>query len=123
MLPHRFPRPARLGLYALAAAILLVLCVLPSRDLPDPGTGDRFEHFAAWLVLTLTGYALAPNRRLAIPAFALAYGVFIEVLQAVLPSGRHADLLDLLADAQGVATAVVLFLLVRWLGSWRRARA
>ncbi|WP_293676034.1 VanZ family protein [uncultured Phenylobacterium sp.] len=123
MLPHRFPRPARLGLYALAAAILLALCVLPSRDLPDPGTGDRFEHFAAWLVLTLTGYALAPNRRLAIPAFALAYGVFIEVLQGVLPSGRHADPLDLLADAQGVATGVVLFLLVRWLGSRRRARA
>ena len=28
----------------------------------------------------LTGYVLAPNRRLAIPAFALAYGALIEVL-------------------------------------------
>src|SRR6185295_2591232 len=80
MLPYRFPRPVRLALYALAVTILLVLCVLPTRDLPDPGTGDRFEHAAAWFVLTASGYLLAPNRRLAIPAFAVAYGVFIEVL-------------------------------------------
>ncbi len=123
MLPHRFPRPVRLGLYALAVLILLVLCVLPSDDLPDPGTGDRFEHLAAWFVLTITGYALAPNRSLAIPAFALGYGALVEVLQGVLPSGRHSDPLDLLADAQGVAIAVVVFLAVRWLAERRRASA
>src|SRR5688572_6248448 len=120
MLPHRFPRPVRLGLYALAVLILLALCVLPSDDLPDPGTGDRFEHLAAWFVLTITGYALAPNRSLAIPAFALGYGALVEVLQGVLPSGRHSDPLDLLADAQGVAIAVVVFLAVRWLAERRR---
>jgi hypothetical protein len=37
MLPYRFPRPLRLGLYAAATLILFVLCVLPSKDLPDPG--------------------------------------------------------------------------------------
>ena len=123
MLPHRFPRPLRLGLYAAAVAILLYLCVVPSAELPDPGTGDRFEHFAAWFVLTLSGYALAPQRRLAIPAFALAYGAFVEVLQGLLPTGRHSDLLDLLADAQGVAAAVVVFLAIRWLAARRGVRA
>lgn len=113
MLPSRFPRPVRLGLYALAAAILLVLCVMPSRDLPDPGTGDRFEHTAAWFVLTLTGYVLAPNRRLAIPAFALAYGALIEVLQGAAGTGRHSDTADFVADSLGVALAVAVFLLVR----------
>lgn len=112
-LPHRLPRPARLGLYALAAAILLVLCLLPTEELPDPGTGDRFEHTAAWFVLTATGYALAPRRRLAIPAFALAYGVLVEVVQAVAPTGRHGDLADLAADALGVAIAVAGYLAVR----------
>jgi VanZ family protein len=113
MLPYRFPRPLRLGLYALATAILLVLCVLPTKDLPDPGTGDRFEHSASWFVLTATGYLLAPDRKLAIPAFALAYGVFIEVLQGLLPTGRHSDPLDFVADSLGVVLAVLGYLLVR----------
>jgi hypothetical protein len=113
MLPYRFPRPLRLGLYALAAAILFVLCVLPSDELPDPGTGDRFEHTAAWFVLTATGYLLAPRRRLAIPAFALAYGVFLEIVQRIAPTGRHSDPLDFVADAVGVGIAVAGFLLIR----------
>lgn len=118
MLPYRFARPLRVALYALAAAILLVLCLLPSQDLPDPGTGDRFEHTAAWFVLTATGYALAPRRVLAIPAFALAYGLAVEVLQGVAPTGRHADPMDFAADALGVGLAVAGFLAVR-----RMARA
>jgi VanZ family protein len=121
MLPYRFPRPVRLGLYALAVAILLVLCVLPTRDLPDPGTGDRFEHTASWFVLTAVGYLLAPNRKLAIPAFALAYGVFIEILQGALPTGRHSDPLDFVADSLGVALAVGLFLGVRFVLARREA--
>jgi len=118
MLPYRLPRPARLGLFALAAAILMVLCLLPSKDLPDPGTGDRFEHSAAWFVLTATGYALAPNRRLAIPAFAIAYGLFLEILQGLSPTGRHADPRDFVADCVGVGLVVALYL-----GGRRLARA
>jgi VanZ family protein len=120
MLPSRFPRHVRLGLYALAA--LIVLCVLPNKDLPDPGTGDRFEHTAAWFVLTVTGYLLAPNRRIAIPAFALIYGVVIEIVQGLTPTGRHSDPLDFVADVQGVALAVAVYLVVRWF-SGRAARA
>ena len=113
MLPHRLSRPLRLGLFALATVILLILCLLPSRDLPDTGTGDRFEHTAAWFVLTITGYLLAPNRKLAIPVFALAYGAAVETLQGVVASGRHSDPLDFVADAVGVALAVAVFLIVR----------
>ena len=113
MLPSRFPRPVRIGLYALAALILLILCVLPSEDLPDPGTGDRFEHTAAWFVLTATGYALAPRRTWAIPAFALAYGALIEVIQGAVATGRHSDALDFVADALGVAIATAIYLIVR----------
>lgn len=118
LLPHRYPRPVRLGLYALATAILLVMCLLPTRDLPDPGTGDRFEHGAAWFVLTATGYILAPGRRIAIPAYATVFGIVVELLQAVTPTGRHSDPLDFVADLQGVALAVVLMLAVR--GLWAR---
>ena len=41
MLPYRFPRPVRLGLYALAVAILFVLCVLPTKD---PVVGESYGH-------------------------------------------------------------------------------
>jgi VanZ family protein len=120
VLPHRFPRPLRLGLYALAVAILLAICIWPSEKLPSSGAGDRFEHAVAWFVLTVTGYILAPDRRLAIPAFALAFGVLMEGLQAVVPTGRHADPLDVVADVLGVAAGVVMMLLVRW--AWPRMR-
>jgi len=123
MLPSRFPRPVRLGLYALAVAILLALCLTPSEDLPDPGTGDRFEHMAAWFVLTLAGFVLAPKRRLAIPAFALAYGVLIEVLQAVTPFGRHGDPADFAADVVGVTLACALWFGVRRVLDRRRTPA
>ena len=113
LLPHRLGRPLRLGLYALACLILLVMCVLPSEDLPDPGTGDRIEHTIAWLVLTLTGYLLAPRRLFAIPLFALAYGVVLEVLQGVAPTGRHSDVRDFFADALGVGLGVLIFLAIR----------
>jgi VanZ family protein len=113
MLPYRFPRPVRLALFALATAILLVMCVLPQAELPDAPAGDRVHHLVAWFVLTTTGYVLAPNRRLAIPAFALAYGVFIEVAQRLTPTGRHGEWQDFVADAVGVTIAVAAFPLVR----------
>ena len=113
MLPHRFPRPVRLGLYALAVAILFLICVLPQKDLPQPGVSDRVEHATAWFVLAATGYLLAPNRRIAIPVFALAFGLFIEGLQGVMGLGRHADPLDLVADLVGVSVAVAGFFATR----------
>jgi len=121
VLPYRFPRPVRLGLYALAVAILFAICIAPSDKLPTSGAGDRFEHAAAWFVLTVTGYVLAPRRRLAIPAFALAFGLIIEGLQAVAPTGRHADPLDLVADVAGVAVGVAAMALVQW--AWPRIRS
>ena len=112
-MPYRFPRPVRLALFALAAAILLVLCLVPQQELPDAPAGDRVHHLVAWFVLTMTGYVLAPNRRIAIPAFALTYGVLIEVVQRLAPTGRHGEWQDFAADALGVVIAVAVFPLVR----------
>jgi VanZ family protein len=113
MMPYQFSRPVRLALFALAAGILLLMCVLPSQELPGAPGGDRLHHLVAWFVLTMTGYVLAPNRRIAIPAFALAYGVAIEVAQRLTPTGRHGEWQDFAADAVGVAMAVAVFPLVR----------
>ncbi len=122
MLPDRFPRPLRIGLYALACLILLALCLLPSPELPDAPGGDRLHHVIAWFTLTVTGYALAPERRFAIPAFALALGAFVEIAQGMAPIGRHAELPDFAADAIGVGLGVLAFVAVRrlaprWVGA------
>jgi VanZ family protein len=109
MLPHRFPRPVRLGLYALAVLILFVLCVLPQRELPDAGLSDKSEHAISWFILTATGYLLAPKRRFAIPAFAVAFGVLIEVVQASMGLGRHGDVRDFAVDCIGVAVAMACY--------------
>jgi VanZ family protein len=108
MLPHRLPRPVRLGLYALATAILLWLCLAPSQTLPEPGLGDKWEHTLAWLVLVLTGLMLSPRRPRAIVAYALVLAVVVEALQGAMGLGRHADWRDLVADALGVAAALAI---------------
>ncbi|MDZ4374335.1 MAG: hypothetical protein U1C74_23335 [Phenylobacterium sp.] len=121
MLPYRFPRPLRLCLYALACAILLALCLWPTPELPQAPGGDRLHHVVAWFILTVAGYALAPNRLIAIPVFALVFGAFVEVAQGLAPTGRHTDFPDFIADAIGVGLGVMAFLAVRrmaprWLG-------
>jgi VanZ family protein len=109
LLPHRLPRPLRLGLYALATAILLYLCLTPRDELPKEGLGDKPEHAIAWFVLTLTGYVLAPRRARAIPVYAILLGAIVEVLQASMGWGRDGDIRDLGADAVGVAVAVAVY--------------
>lgn len=112
--PWRLPRRVRLGLYGAAVAVLLWLCLAPSETLPQPeGLSDKWEHTIAWFVLTATGLVLAPRRWRAIAGFALALGAAVEVLQATLPSGRHGDWRDLVADSLGVALAVALWLPLR----------
>lgn len=100
---------ARLGLYALAVAVLLYLCLAPVRDLPAVSLWDKAEHAAAWLVLAGVGLLFWPGRPRAIVAFALALGLLVEVLQGVLPVGRDADWRDWAADSVGVAAALLLF--------------
>src|SRR5262245_51710313 len=107
MLPSQFPRPLRLGLYALASAILLYLCLAPRDRLPEPGVGDKTEHAIAWFILVVVGYALAPRRRWAIPAYAVVLGAAVEVLQRLFVwFGRDGDIVDFLVDLLGVAVAV-----------------
>lgn len=113
MLPARLPRPIRLVVYGLATAVLLYLCLAPRQELPQEGLGDKPEHAIAWFVLTMLGYLLAPKRARAIPAYALALGAIVEVLQATMRLGRNGDLRDLGADALGTAVAVALYWLFR----------
>jgi VanZ family protein len=109
MLPYRLPRPLRLALYALATAILLYLCLAPSKDLPKVNLWDKEEHAIAWLVLTATGLLLSPWRPRAIAAFAFGVGVFVEAAQWAMGFGRDADWHDVAADCVGIVVAFILY--------------
>ena len=113
MFLDRLPRPLRLALYALATAILLMMCLVPQEDLPSANMGDKIEHSIAWFVLTVTGLLLSHHRPRAIAAYAIGLGVAVEVLQATMGFGRHGDWRDLVADSLGVAAALALYALVQ----------
>jgi VanZ family protein len=81
------------------------LAFMPSEPKPDTAPQlDKLEHIVAFAALAfvagLGGAAAARPCGWALPL--LAYGLFIEVVQSWLPS-RHADVLDLVADAAGIA--------------------
>jgi hypothetical protein len=114
MRPDRLPRPIRLGVYALAVAVVLYVTLSPLDMLPPPsGLGDKVEHTLTWATLTLMGLALSPRRLWQIPAFTFALGALIEVLQAILPFNRSGDWRDFAADALGVVIALGLWLAAR----------
>lgn len=120
--PARLPRPLRLAAYAAATAILLYLCLAPTKDLPHETLWDKAEHAIAWFVLAATGLVLSPRRPRAIAAFAIGLGAAVEVLQATLPFGRDGDWRDLVADSVGVAAALVLWAILRQvLAAFRRS--
>ena len=86
---------------------------LPADRLPPVHTSDKTAHYMAYLVLgllltrTLAAWGVAPRRRASLAAaILLAWGGLDEITQPLV--NRHASVLDWLADAGGIATAVAL---------------
>jgi VanZ family protein len=113
--------------WALVLAWMGLIFFLSSRStLPKPsGISSSLEaitgHFTVYAVLAaLVAFALADtglptSRRLAVAfLFAVVYGVSDEFHQSFVP-GRDPDLFDLMIDAIGAATGLVVFMIVeRW---------
>lgn len=107
--------------FALALSAVTWLA-FTSSELPSPMyIWDKGNHFVAFFVLAfLLDYSFpAPARRLARHnavkwAFLMGYGVGIEVVQWYL-GYRQFDFADMLGDALGIASYVVLLPLTQWL--------
>jgi hypothetical protein len=87
--------------------MLILLTVVPPTIRPGTGTSHHIEHFASFALagsLYYLGYAghLAPRLFAAV-----LFAGGLEVLQMFVP-GRHARLLDLVMDALGACTGIVL---------------
>ena len=108
------PRPVRLAVYALAVAIVLYMCLAPSKDVPGSDLiWDKAAHAITWAILAGSGYVLAPRRLRAITVFAIALGAAIEIAQANMGFGREGDWRDWAADTLGVAVALAVYALIR----------
>lgn len=104
-----------LAAFVVAAAVALWRALAPD----DGGMGlipwDKAKHFIVFYVLTaLAVLALPASRFWRIGAVLLAFGVFIELLQALPIIGRDAAFGDVLADACGICAVFGPMILVDW---------
>jgi len=110
----RWPRRWRVGLYALACAVLLWMTLAPEHEVPGVSlVWDKAEHAISWAVLTGAGLLLSTRRRWAIGVFAFAFGATIEVLQANMGLGRDGNWGDLAADSVGIVAAYLAWWALR----------
>lgn len=117
LLPELRYRRLWMGLGLALAAIILLLSLLPNRDLPDIRLWDKAKHALAYVALAFWFGSVVVRRDYFWLALVLiAFGGAIELLQAQV--GRDAEWGDLLADAVG--TTIGLLLAVTPLGSWAR---
>jgi VanZ family protein len=106
-------RHARLWLAGgwLMIAIVVVICLLPGPDIEPVAhvLPDKAEHAIAFFGLTAWFCGLYPRPRWGRVALAfLLLGVLIEVAQGTFTTTRSMDYKDALADAAGIATALIL---------------
>ena len=106
----------RLALRALAPiALMALIFYLSSREAVDPdlpGWASVVAHFTEYALLAaLWSWALAPSLgRRALPvaaAITVLYAISDEYHQSFV-EGRDSDVLDVLVDSLGIATAVAL---------------
>lgn len=101
----------------LMVAFVVVLSLLPVRELPNVQVSDKIEHAAAYLLLSLWfGGVFRVRAFLGLGMALLALGGGIELAQAGMGLGRQGDWRDMLANAVGVVAG--LFLAAVPLGRW-----
>lgn len=95
------------------ALLILVLCLMPGRDLPsvDILEFDKIVHFFVYVLLALLMYygwnkqstypALHQRTILKILTITFTYGFAVEVIQELFTADRHFDIFDALANAAG----------------------
>jgi len=118
--PSRLPLAVKFLILLVCLGVLAWLSLAPTDELPKVNLWDKFEHACAYAVLTVVASLLFPHRLVRVVAGCMAFGIFIEVLQATMGFGRDGDWHDAVANASGAAVIVGSILLHR---RFRRASA
>lgn len=106
--------PIRIGLFAVACAVVAWLSLSPSETLPQGLTfWDKAEHALAYLGLALLGAFAFPTRLGRLAVGLLIGGIGVEILQSTMGLGRQGDALDALANSVGIAVGLSMALAAR----------
>src|SRR5262245_53287029 len=107
--------------FALGAVAVVVLSLLPGREMPSLAVSDKVEHMIAYASLGLAGGLAFPTRRGALLLLVLLplMGIALEIAQLMVP-GRSSEVADAFADLVGVAATLLPVLLFRFSASRTR---
>lgn len=109
--------PAR-RLAGVAFLLLLFGVIWGSLIRLDPSFGgqiDKVQHFAAYGALTALGFVAGGGRSWLLLTAVAFLGAGVEVLQAVLPTGRTGSVWDLVANIAGALTVWAVWTLWVWI--------
>lgn len=103
-------RNAWLALWLCGVTALIVVCLLPSPDLPNLRVSDKIEHALAFALLAGSAVQLFERGRalLVVGAGLLALGIGIEFAQALFTTTRAMERGDVVADAVGIAAGLAV---------------
>jgi len=116
------------ALGALIVAAALVVCLVPTADVPTPlEWNDKVSHLAGHGTMAVYFAGLVPRRSWwKIFVFLLLFGISIEFAQYYMHAGREGDPRDVLANSTGAALglAAARLGLARWpeLAEWLLGR-
>src|SRR5690242_10734944 len=91
-----------------AIVFTFVCAEIPADYTPQLGLWDKLQHFGAFFVLASLGTFAYPGRPFRVMGAGLAaFGVLIELVQALPFIHRDAEVLDVVADVVGITVAMV----------------
>ena len=117
----RFDRRYTAAIFWILIAVVYAIAIMPSSSAPDLGAGDKINHIAAFLTLTMVGrfaYRRAASWRLALGLS--LYGAVIELTQAIPALRRDASVWDWAADT---AAIFLMLAICRFGERWVPSRA
>ncbi len=102
-------RRFRVHLFWIATAFTYGAAIMPMEKAPSIGAGDKFDHMAAFLALTLLARSAYWARPGAILGIGLsAFGVLIELSQTIPILNRDASVADWVADSLAIVLGLGL---------------
>lgn len=105
----RFYRRHAVAIFWISVAIIYAIAIMPYDEAPDLGAGDKINHIAAFLTLTLLGrgaWRRDPAWRLGLGLS--LFGALIELTQAIPILNRDASIRDWAADSAAVIVMLAI---------------
>jgi VanZ family protein len=107
-------RLAKIALFWAALLFSYGAAIMPGQEAPSFQAGDKTDHMLAFLTLTLLARAAWPARRGWTAGLWLsAYGIWIELSQAMPFIGRDASVWDWIADSAAILVGLVVTLVLK----------